>query len=60
MYLKATWGCCCCSNRRLDKLYKLGTEQIEKEMDVVKLLKTLRNLKIIVKAKLLDDPLLKL
>jgi len=29
-------------------------------MDVIKLLKTLRNLKIIVNAKLLDDPLLKL
>ena len=51
MYLYLQYGslfkiCCKRRNYKLYRLYEIGFERVEKEMDIVKLLRGLRNLKI--------------
>jgi hypothetical protein len=39
-------SCCSYKKNKLWNLYKIGEERLEKEFDVIKILNTLRNLKI--------------
>ena len=49
-----TFGCCChTAGSKLYRLYDRGTAQIEKELDMVKLLRTVRNIKIFLKQEVL-------
>jgi len=40
---------------RLKKLYHDGTHRLEQELDILKILKSLRNMKILLKNKFLDE-----
>ena len=47
--------CCCCkADRRLQRLYEEGVDRIEKEFDIVKIVSSLRNLKVYMKNKFMD------
>ena len=39
----------------MQRLYDRGEESLEKEMDIIRIIKDLRNLKIFIKSKLLDE-----
>jgi hypothetical protein len=38
----------------IQRLFERGQERLEKEMDIIKMIKSLRNIKIFLKSKLLD------
>ena len=52
-------GCCCCGKKknRLWRLYNEGQDRIEKEFDLVKIIKSIRNMKVIMKHKLMNEKL---
>jgi hypothetical protein len=53
LFLMKAFGCCIVqiSQYRLWRLYETGMEKIEKELDIVKIIKALRSLKIFYKAR---------
>ena len=61
LYLSRILGClcasCCFSKRdKLNKLFDDGDEKLSTELDIVKILKTLRDMKILLKGTMLSDP----
>lgn len=49
-------NCCFSKKFKLQKLYEEGEEKLSNELDIVKILKTLRDMKILLKGTLLSDP----
>lgn len=49
-------ACCCCWNKRkkLEKMYEVVEERIIKELDVVKLLKSVKDSKLALKAAIME------
>ena len=50
--------CGCCkreSKSSLDRLFEIGEAQLEKEMDMVKIIRSLRNLKVFIKDRVMDE-----
>lgn len=45
------------SNYRLDKLYKLGTKRLDEDLSIERIVKGLRDVKILVKQQFLDEKL---
>ena len=41
--------------KKLQKLYEIGAERIDNELDIVKLMNSLRNLKIVVANSILNE-----
>ena len=47
--------CCCCrADRRIQRLYERGLDRIEREFDIVKIVSSLRNLKVFTKGRFMD------
>lgn len=56
-YIKSwsIWSLCCCTcfkENKVDKMYEKSEAQIEKEMDIIRLIKNIRNIKLILQEKL--------
>ena len=45
----------CCLNKKVLKLYEVGVEQIDAEMDISRITKYIRDIRIYMKQKVLDD-----
>ena len=60
LFLTNTFGrpICCLKSwkkyNKLTKLYKIGEERIEKELDIIKIMNTIRNVKIILKNSIMS------
>lgn len=59
LYFMSLLGCCFCGRKknRLWRLYTEGQDRIEKEFDLVKIIKSIRNIKVIMKHKLMNEKL---
>ena len=51
--------CKCIYNKKIQRLYNKGTKKIDKELDIVKVLTTLRNIKILMKNSIMSKQVLK-
>ena len=48
--------CCFPKKEKFQKLYDIGEDKLSTELDIVKILKTLRDMKILLKGTLMNDP----
>jgi hypothetical protein len=53
--VKFSWLGCCLRNKKLQKLLEKGVKRIEKEVNIEKIVKSLRDIKIFVKNNFLDE-----
>ena len=61
LYLKKTLGCNCVSRiwrngRKYEMVFELGRDRIDSELNIIKFMNNLRNIKILLKASLMKDP----
>lgn len=61
LYLKKNWGCNCISKmwkdgHKFEKIYEKGQARIDQELNIVRFMNNLRNMKILLKASLMKDP----
>ena len=61
LYLKKNWGCNCVSKfwkngHKFEKIYEKGQARIDHELNIVRFMNNLRNVKILLKASLMKDP----
>jgi hypothetical protein len=60
LYISRIMGCffpvfCFRKKAIFERLYDRGQERIEKELDIVKIIKSIRNIKILMKNSFMDD-----
>ena len=63
LFLTNTFGNRCClknwnKHAKLTKLYQVGESRIERELDIIKIMNTLRNVKIILRNSMMSDEVL--
>ena len=60
LYFARIFGSCCCGNMfkrrtRFMKLYERGQDRIESELNILKIMKSMRDMKILMKHSLMDN-----